>query len=89
MKIKHLILIILYIIIQILLKDVWLFIYKIQSLDLNDIEDNFNAPTAVIFGINFIILLIIIFIIIFILIMHILCIINIDKTKSFLNKKLF
>lgn len=56
MKIKHLILIILYIIIQVLLKDVWLFVYKIQSLDLNIIEKNFNKLTTIIFGINFIIL---------------------------------
>lgn len=86
MKIKHLILIILYIIIQVLLKDVWLFVYKIQSLDLNIIEKNFNKLTTIIFGINFIILLLIATFNTFFLIMYT---INTGKIKSFLNKKLF
>ena len=89
MKIKHLILIILYIIIQILLKDVWLHVYKIESMDVISIEKTFNTFISIIFAFNFIILLILILGSIFILIMRITCIINTGKINSFLNKKLF
>lgn len=89
MKIKHLILIILYIIIQILLEDVWLFIYKIQTVDLHAIKKTFGTFITIMFIINCGILLTTFVFSIFILILYIIYKIENSKIKSFLNKKLF
>ena len=89
MKIKHLLLILIFICIQILIKDVWLFAYKTHTIDYFHISEKYNILSSLIFCFSALLLIFITPITIIVLIYKVCIIIdNNTNIKLFLNKKI-